>query len=752
MRSPFQEPFPAPAPSAGELRSTEDFGQINILAPVVSLAAGFCVLVWIVLDYGFWTSDGAFPTNRAILPFAAALSIIFGGCLFLSNWRKFGGWLALLLIGQAASLQLINAGNLIHFQHFRSFTEMLREFPVAFSITVLQLIIVAASLLLRRKKVGRFIEKRFNKLQIAIALGAMLVFGAAATPDANIYLRSLASAFIIQLGGIGTIVFAVSAIPKSSTDNLRIRLNSLFEPHDRNVEPAVDRFSIVCAVWIISITAFLGAVVYQTYPHVPDETQYIFQAKSIAAGQLTSAAPRVPEAFSMYMVPFRESRWFGIFPPAYPAMLAVGLKAGAVWLVNPLLAGGCVILAYLFFQEVYSRRFARIGIFLLSCSPWFIFMAMSLMSHIFALFCALSAACLVARAIRKRSMVAGLAAGLFTGIESMIRPLDGLILACLLGSWLLFARFEFLERIKLGFSLLIGTVAAGSLNFIYNYKVTGSALLLPMDSYYTKYFWAGVMSLGFGANRGMDWGLDAFPGHSPIEAAVNALLNFYLINTELFGWTAGSLLLAVLFFFSGKFARRDIWILLTGFLVVGGYSFYWYSGGPDFGARYWFLLIIPLIAATVRSIENLEQRDESDPAKSNDFDPRFLLAAVILSLAAVMVFIPWRAVDKYFRYLEIRPGIASLAEEHNFGKSLVLIRGNESPDYQAAWTQNPLNFEGESPIFAHDKEKQISEKLVAAYEDRMIWIVEGPSLTGEGFRVVSGPLRSDEYLANNGNF
>ncbi len=453
------------------------------------------------------------------------------------------------------------------------------------------------------------------------------------------------------------------------------------------------------------------------------------------------------KAFTMYMLPFQQSNWFGIFSPGWSALLAIGVKLNVVWLINPLLAGLCVLLSYLFFQEIYSRRFARIAVLLLCCSPWFVFMAMSFMSHIFTLVCALSAAVWLSKSFKNKKIIYVLAAGSAIGILSLIRPLDGLMVAFLLGVWTLFGCPTWRTRILTGAALVIGTIATAALVFPYNKAVTGNALLSPLDAYYAKYYSPQVMALGFGAERGFHWGLDAFPGHSPLEAVVNAALNVFLLNTELFGFAIGSLFLAIIFLFSVKPQKKDFWALGVIAVIIGGYSLFWYHGGPDFGARYWFLCIIPLIALTVKGVEWLEQKtNESDQAEAKP-NPRIVLAVAMLCGMSLVSYFPWRAFDKYHGYLEMRPNIRELARQNNFGRSLVLIRGDEHPDYQSAWIYNPLNFEGDAPIYARDNDAEIRRRLLQAYVDRPVWIVDGPTRTGGIYKVVQGPVDAQKMLA-----
>jgi hypothetical protein len=41
----------------------------------------------------------------------------------------------------------------------------------------------------------------------------------------------------------------------------------------------------------------------------------------------------------------------------------------------------------------------------------------------------------------------------------------------------------------------------------------------------------------------------------------------------------------------------------------------------------------------------------------------------------------------------------------------------------------------------------VRERLIDAYDDRPIWLIDGPTVTGEGFRVADGPLSADALRA-----
>lgn len=664
-----------------------------------------------------------------------------------TKWLSAAAWGGLMFAGQAASLQMIDAGRLIHFQHYRPITELLDHKVIALVLFGFQVVCVGVGIWQHRTAIRQWLQ-RFKWWQLGLALLFLMFASAAVTPDASVYLTSLAIGSLVQMTNIANVILLIWTIPASALESVREKVERFLtdESNSKSDGMRLDKIAWIAAFCMFVLTASLSYFVYQAHPHVPDESQYIFQANYIAAGQLTVKPPLVPEAFSMYMVPTQEPRWFGIFPPAWPALLAIGTLIGASWLVNPLLAGLTILAAYLLFKQFYSLRFARMATVLLCCSPWFIFMGMSYMSHMATLFFSITATLLLMRGVKKKSSLLVLTAGIAVGVIGLIRPLDAAIVGLLLTFWVLYNCETWKARVSVTAILAIGMVAVAGLNLPYNAAVTGSSWLSPSDAYYNKYLWPKVMSLGFGPERGMHWGLDAFPGHSPVEALVNGALNIFLLNTELFGWGVGSLLLATLLAVSGSISKKDIWAVIVIVAVVGAYSLFWYHGGPDFGARYWFLCIIPLIALTVRGAEWLGASLSQRVGNTRNLDARAVLAVTAICVLSLISYIPWRASDKYYHYLGMQPGIEQLAINHNFGRSLVIVRGSEHPDYQSAWIYNPVNFDGNVPVYAFDKNPEIYSELLGKYMDRPIWIVNGPTLTNGSYVIARGPMDARQLL------
>jgi hypothetical protein len=277
---------------------------------------------------------------------------------------------------------------------------------------------------------------------------------------------------------------------------------------------------------------------------------------------------------------------------------------------------------------------------------------------------------------------------------------------------------------------------------LYNRALTGDPLLQPITKFTDQTYYPGANRLGFGRDVGnFGWtGLDALPGHGPIDVVMNTNQNLYLMNFELFGWASGSLLLVFLALVCRRL-REDglMWGLLA--TLWAAMSLYWFSGGPDFGPRYWYSMILPAAVLTVRGAQALIERLRATGISSVD-SRRVWAFAALASLLGVVNFLPWRSLDKYHNYRGVRADIRRLERKYHFGRSLVFVRGPDWPDYASAFPFNPATFDREAsgPIYARELGPELTKHLREYYADRPVWVLAGPAETGKGFKVVKGPL------------
>ena len=723
-------------------------GAATLLAVAIGAAVALAGI------YTPWFSDPQGTlSGRFALATATAAGLVLAGCAASRGLWRTAFWTLLAFMGQASALQLIEAGRQVRYQHYLSPAGLVGDTsPVVIAILVFQIAAVGYGAARGFPAFRAWASTRVRTWQLVAAALAMVAASAVFSRDKGFYIQEVIIASFIQFINLANVILMAGSIPDSAAGRLRTRLGEIFSdapPDATGAGPRIDAFVIAAALWVVAASVLLSYAAYDLHPHVSDEVAYLYLARNFAEGRITMGLPPVPEAFDLDLMFYDTSRWFSPVPPGWPAALAVGVRLGAPWLVNPVLGGASVVLAYLLVGNLYGRKTARLSVALLSLSPWFLFMSMNFMTHTFTLAAALAAAVCVVYARRKGLLAWALAGGAAAALVAISRPLEGLVVGGLLGLWALTAEGKGI-RVATAAAFAVGFIALVALLLPYNEHLTGSATRFPLMAYTDKYLGPGVNALGFGPDRGPGWALDPFPGHGLRDVVVNAGLNVTAINTELFGWATGSVLLLALLLFSGAMVRADylMWAFIAA--VAGIHSFYWYSGGPDFGARYWYLVLIPSVALTARGVLTLaEGPGPGGTVLRESGGWRVVAAVLLLSVMAAGAFVPWRAADKYKNYLAMRPDIRTIAKERSFGKSLVLIRGERFPDYASAAVFNPLdlNTDTDATIYAWARDPGVAERVARAFPGRPVWLVDGPTVTGAGFRVAAGPVTTGELTA-----
>ena len=708
--------------------------------------AGLSTLIWALLDPRFRDAEGFF-TGEISFPISVSVALLFLGWGIKSRLWRFTFWFTLALLGQASALQLIDAGKIMRYQHYKPLERLLTEtHPLLLIILAMQIIAVLYEVYQHKQAINPFLKEHFKFWQIAGIALVFILSSATVSPQISRYIGEVLIAAFIQLINLGTLILMVLAIPRGMLSKPKKWFSRLFGSADEDNSQnsrLVDKFILSAALWVSLLAALLSVYSYQRHPHIPDEVAYIYQARILANGTLSMPAPPVQEGFEVYLMQFDGPRWYPAPPVGWPAALAFGELFGAAWLVNPILGGINTILIYILLGSLYNRRTARIAVFLLCLSPWYIFMAMNYMTHTFTLTTALIAALGVIWSRQKGQARWALLSGISLGWMSLIRPLEGLIWALLLGLWAIGVGGDRLKfRSIVG--MVLGAVLVGSLVLPYNQVLTGDASSFPINLHTNQRFGENSNAYGFGPDRGMGWPIDPNKGHSPLDALINANLNTFSINIELFGWGIGSLLLVAIKLFSGSYNRSDLLMMSVIAAVFIAFFFYYFSGGPDFGARYWFLMIVPLVALSVRGIQFLENEISTGQVNPEFVGTRIILAVLFLSILALINFFPWRAIDKYFHYLGMRPDVRNIAQEHNFENSLVLIGGDEHPDYASAFVYNPVDFNNDAPIYAWDRTPEVRTELINAFPDRQVWFIDSPSTTQSGYFITDGPPNWNE--------
>ena len=148
------------------------------------------------------------------LPLAVGIALIFSGIAILNGLYKFGFWLGLGMIGQAAGLQLIEAGHGVRYQHYIPFSPDLVETHLGIlTFLATQSLFVFYGILSRWTTIKAWVNQNFRIWQL-ISLGLLFFFSSATVSrEISIYIAELLFAGFLQAVNLGNIILIVWSLP-----------------------------------------------------------------------------------------------------------------------------------------------------------------------------------------------------------------------------------------------------------------------------------------------------------------------------------------------------------------------------------------------------------------------------------------------------------------------------------------------------------------------------------------------------------
>ncbi|MDP2808404.1 MAG: hypothetical protein Q8O74_09755, partial [bacterium] len=128
------------------------------------------------------------------------------------------------------------------------------------------------------------------------------------------------------------------------------------------------------AIIFIASLIMTGIIAYWGYGAIPktgDEVSLLFQAKIFASGRWFAPAPALPQLFHLQTTIIDNDKWFSMYQPGHPLLLAVGYLVHLPWLVGPVLASLTAAVGYKIFQALSDQLTARLSSAMLLSSPFF---------------------------------------------------------------------------------------------------------------------------------------------------------------------------------------------------------------------------------------------------------------------------------------------------------------------------------------------------------------------------------------------
>lgn len=352
--------------------------------------------------------------------------------------------------------------------------------------------------------------------------------------------------------------------------------------------------AFAAAVALVALVLAVGFAFYSfdARPTTADEISQLWHATMLARGRLALPPDPNPEFFAIDNIIDRPL-WMSQFPIGGPAVLAVGLLAGAVWIVNPVLTALTTLNVYRFAQRAYGEPLARAAAVVFVASPMVLLLGASHMNHTptaWLLTLALAAlpvwyATTEATRLRRAALLIGAS----VGVAFAIRPLDAVVGGAVMGLMMLRHAMRDRERAR---SLLVA-VAAGSvplaLTLMVNALTTGHALRFGYE-------------LLWGANHSL--GLHDDPTghpHTPWRALLLGIKYVAQMNWIALAWPVPILLVVATGLLFLRRPRRWDRLLLALFAAqVFVYAFYWHDG-QFVGPRFLFAAVPALLILTARA-------------------------------------------------------------------------------------------------------------------------------------------------------
>jgi 4-amino-4-deoxy-L-arabinose transferase-like glycosyltransferase len=446
-----------------------------------------------------------------------------------------------------------------------------------------------------------------------------------------------------------------------------------------------DRLALLLSLMAVIAAYIVADRVFQLMPHIEDEMAYVWQADAISGGHLTLPSPPEHESFLVPFVVDYHGQRFGKYPPGWPALLAIGVFFGARSLVNPLLAGLGVWLAYRLGKRVFSEAVGLLAGVLTLTSPFFLMNSGSLLSHPFGL--VLSEAFALAwldawNDQYPKPWLPTLTAALSLGLLTITRPLTAVGLGlpfAIHGVYLLIKGGWQTRRRLIVFGLVTGGLA--SLLYVWQFAVTGSPTLNP----YT--LWWPYDKVGFGPGVGRVPG-----GHTLYQAYINTKFSLNVGLYDVAGW----LKLSWIFLPFGLLATLRNWkgwLLASVFpSLVIFYLAYW-IGANLFGPRYYYEGLYSWTLISAAGIAYLAGWPVQPDAPWRSFAggwrrARPLAMTAILSLLLCMdllFYVPPRVGGMYGLYgisrSRLEPFLTAKARE--FTPALVIVHPDKWTEYGA---------------------------------------------------------------------
>lgn len=429
------------------------------------------------------------------------------------------------------------------------------------------------------------------------------------------------------------------------------------------------------------------------FPYSGDEYSLALQGELFARGLVKAAAPGHLDWLRVDHVVIDD--WVrSKYPPGAPALLALGVRAGAAWLVTPLEGVASLIVVWHTTRRLLGARPALVALVALGLAPLFAFNAASFYAHTATtLFLAIAFAAVTAWTRKHRDGWLVLA-GAAIGCAFLTRPIDAILFG--------------LAMVSLRSWRAVIVTAACALPFVV-------ANLLYQDAAFGSYFTDGYHA--YEPTFRLLYGADT--AANPISIAhlvspVQLWNHLDVYRATIVDWTVPGTALVAVF---GAFAigrgdpARPIRNFSLAVIAVYAVALLVMIADPDDGARprYMSNTLIPLAVLTGAGFT------PACAAIRAKFGRRLrtimVASAILLALGQLASFLQER-VPKVWK----REGLYKIVEAAQLRDAVVIVRAQ----YPSRFARNGPFFDG-PVLYLSAPPTTSAATIAAAFPDRAIW-------------------------------
>jgi hypothetical protein len=173
----------------------------------------------------------------------------------------------------------------------------------------------------------------------------------------------------------GPLIFALLGLAGAS-NTVVAKSSSLAKPQTYS-----SAFFFGLSLLLLALLIFVNRHALQRFMNSADEHSCYFLAQCLMKGKLWASPHPLHEFFETPHLGVLNGKWFSVYPPAWPAVWALGIKLGLKDWINSVLAAFGAFIFLLFGKKIFGGPAAALaGIFLL-LSPFFLLTGAAYYSH-----------------------------------------------------------------------------------------------------------------------------------------------------------------------------------------------------------------------------------------------------------------------------------------------------------------------------------------------------------------------------------